>query len=132
VKPSATARNQSREREVAEISAELKRLSKALDVPVVALAQLNTDADKRQDKRPMLSDLADSSGIEKESDTVSMIYRPGFYQREQEGIGEASAPEFEEAEILVEKNRSGERGTARVLFSGPYQRFDNLAEEGVF
>lgn len=126
--PDTTRKGGTRAEEVSQIAMDLKTMAGVLGVPVVALAQPNRAVDHREDKRPKLSDLADSSGIEKEADTVSMIYRPGFYQRAEEG-GESSAPEFEEAEILVEKNRGGERGTARVLFSGPYQRFDNLAEE---
>lgn len=125
--PDTTRKGGTRAEEVSQIAMDLKTMAGTLGVPVVALAQPNRAVDHREDKRPKLSDLADSSGIEKEADTVSMIYRPGFYQRAEEG--ESSAPEFEEAEILVEKNRGGERGTARVLFSGPYQRFDNLADE---
>jgi len=107
VKPSATAKNQSREREVAEISAELKRLSKALDVPVVALAQLNKDADKRQDKRPILGDLRESDAITHDSDAVVLLHREWLYDK-------SVSPE--KALAIVAKNRDGDCGEVELRY----------------
>ncbi len=126
--PESTRKSGTRAEEINQIAVDLKVMAGTLGVPVLALAQPNRAVETRQDKRPVMSDLADSSGIEKEADSVSFIYRPGYYERPQDGV-EHEAPEYEEAEIIVEKNRGGERGICRVLFSGPHQRFDNLAEE---
>ena len=128
VKPSATARNQSREREVAEISAELKRLSKALDVPVVALAQLNKDADRRQDKRPILGDLRESDAITHDSDAVVLLHREWLYDK-------SVSPE--KALAIVAKNRDGDCGEVelryranQVLFADAEQDFLDVQGDG--
>lgn len=107
VRPSASSRQQSREREVAEISGELKALSKTLDVPVVALAQLNRESDKRQDKRPMLSDLRESDAIVHDADAVLLLYREHLYDK-------SVSPE--KAEAIIAKNRGGDCGTVELRY----------------
>jgi replicative DNA helicase len=107
VKPSATARNQSREREVAEISAELKSLSKSLDVPVVALAQLNRDGEKRSDHKPQLSDLRESDAIVHDADAVTLLYREYLYDK-------SVSPE--KALAIVAKNRDGDCGEVELRY----------------
>jgi replicative DNA helicase len=114
VKPSANARNQSREREVAEISASLKQLSKQLDVPVVALAQLNRDADKRQDKRPVIGDLRESDAITHDSDAVVLLHREWLYDK-------SVSPE--KALAIVAKQRDGECGEVELRYLGAQVRF---------
>lgn len=124
LQPDTTRKSGTLAEEIGEIAKALKTMAGRLRVPVVALAQPNRNNEARVDKRPTLSDLAGSSGIEKEADTVTFLYRPGYYEKH-EG---PDAPEYEESELIVAKNREGQLGTVKVLFSGPYQRFDNLAE----
>lgn len=107
VRPSTTAKNQSREREVAEISSELKKLSKSLDVPVVVLAQLNKDADKRQDKRPIGGDLRESDAIYHDSDSVVLLHREWLYDK-------SVSPE--KALAIVAKNRDGDCGEVELKY----------------
>ena len=107
VRPSTSSRQQSREREVAEISGELKALSKTLDVPVVALAQLNREGDKQQDKRPILSDLSESDAIVHDADAVVLLHREHLYDK-------SVSPE--KAEAIVAKNRGGVCGTVELRY----------------
>ena len=114
VRPNPGKANASREREVAEISGELKALAKALDVPVVALAQLNRDSEKRDDKRPRLADLRESDAIVHDADAVALLYREWLYDK-------SASPES--AEIIVAKNRSGECGTVKARYLAPLCTF---------
>lgn len=104
---------------IEEISRGLKSLAKELHIPVIALSQLSRECEKRQNKRPMLSDLRDSGAIEQDADVVMFIYRDEEYnpQTNEPGI----------AEILIRKNRQGKTGDIRMLFAGDYSRFDDLA-----
>jgi replicative DNA helicase len=115
----------SREREISMISRSLKALSKELNVPVIALSQLNRSLESRSEKhkRPMLSDLRESGAIEQDADLVLFIYRPETYGIEQYDDG---ANTQGTAEIIVGKQRNGPLGTARVAFRGDVGRFDNL------
>ncbi|MDF7637841.1 replicative DNA helicase [Lactobacillus sp. ESL0791] len=123
-------RSESRQQEVSAISRQLKKLAKELHVPVIALSQLSRSVEQRQDKRPILSDIRESGSIEQDADIVSFLYRDDYYRDEgdeEEGSSEvASEDDNGEVEVIIEKNRSGSRGTVKLMFSKPYNRFSNL------
>lgn len=126
-------RSESRQQEVSAISRQLKKLAKELHVPVIALSQLSRSVEQRQDKRPVLSDIRESGSIEQDADIVSFLYREDYYRDESDSDDENSnggevAPEEDngEVEVIIEKNRSGSRGTVKLMFSKPYNRFSNL------
>jgi replicative DNA helicase len=109
LRPSSHARVQNRNDELAEICRTLKATAKDLQVPIVALAQLNRGVESRNDKRPMLSDLRDSGAIEQEADMVSFLYRDAYYNPE-------SAPEPDLTEFIIAKQRNGPTGMVRLRF----------------
>ena len=116
-------RSDSREREVANISRELKGVAKDLDVPLIALSQLNRKPEERPNKRPQLSDLRESGGLENDADVVAFIYREAYYQEQMQQ--EITKPYH--AEIIVAKARSGDTGVAHVRFEKRITRFENLS-----
>ena len=111
---------QNREQEIAGISKGLKSLAVELDVPVIALAQLSRSLEKRDNKRPIMSDLRDSGQVEQDADVICFIYRDEVYnpdEKHNKGL----------AEIIVAKQRNGEIGTVEAAFLHPFTRFENLA-----
>jgi replicative DNA helicase len=111
-------RLESRQQEVSEISRSLKLLAKELQVPVIALSQLNRGPEQRSDKKPMVADLRDSGSIEQDSDIVMLLHREDAYEK--------ASPRSGEADIDVAKHRGGPTSIISVAFQGHYSRFVNM------
>jgi replicative DNA helicase len=111
-------RVESRQQEVSEFSRSMKLLAKELELPVVALSQLNRGPETRTDKRPMLSDLRESGSIEQDADLVLLVHREDMYERE--------SPRAGEADIIIAKHRNGPTGQAVVAFQGHLSRFVDM------
>ena len=118
---------ESRQQEVSEISRQLKKLSKELSVPVIALSQLSRGVEQRQDKRPVLSDIRESGSIEQDADIVAFLYRDDYYEREEDSDDVKSDQQKEndagEVELIIEKNRAGARGTVHLVFLKAFNKF---------
>ncbi len=109
-----------RDLEISEISRALKGLAKELNIPVIALSQLNRMLEQRSDKRPVLSDLRESGALEQDADLVAFIYRDEIYNKEENN------PNKGKAEIILAKHRNGPVGTAYLAFINEYTKFENL------
>ncbi|CAB4341145.1 unannotated protein [freshwater metagenome] len=104
---------------MSEFSRSLKLLAKELDIPVIAISQLNRGAEQRQDKRPMLSDLRESGSLEQDADMVLLLHREDAYDKEsRQG----------EADFIIAKHRNGPTGVVTVAFQGHYSRFVDMAQ----
>jgi replicative DNA helicase len=110
---------ENRATEISEISRSIKALAKELQVPVIALSQLNRGVEQRTDKKPVMSDLRESGALEQDSDLIMLIYREEVY--------EPDTPRKGIADIIIAKQRNGPIGEVHLTFLGKYTRFENLA-----
>ena len=117
---SGGGKTESRQQEISEISRALKGLARALDVPVIALSQLSRAVEKREDHRPVLSDLRESGAIEQDADVVMFLYRDDYYNHETE--------KKDVAEVIIAKQRSGPIGTVELAWLREFTKFANLAK----
>jgi replicative DNA helicase len=113
-------RTESRQQEVSEFSRHLKLMAKELEVPVIAISQLNRGPEQRTDKRPMLSDLRESGSLEQDADAVILINRPDAWERDDPRAGEA--------DLILAKHRAGPTATITVAHQLHYSRFADLAQ----
>jgi len=117
----SSRKNNSREQDISEISRSLKALAKELDVPVIALSQLNRKVEERTDKRPMMSDLRESGAIEQDADLIVFLYRDAAYNKSIDN------PQKNIAEVIIAKQRNGPVGKCELFFQKEYTAFENIS-----
>ncbi len=117
----STGKAESRQLEVANISRTLKKLARELNIPILAVSQLNRGVEYRETKRPLMSDLRESGAIEQDADVVMLMYRDDYYH--------PNSPDSGTAEVIVGKNRSGPTGVVKLAFIKEFLRFEDLAKE---
>lgn len=122
---------ESRQQEVSEVSRELKKLAKELNVPVIALSQLSRSVEQREDKRPILSDIRESGSIEQDADIVGFLYRKDYYDQPKssgDNVPQVQKPDngASDTEFIIGKNRSGPQGTVHLMFIKNYNKFASL------
>lgn len=131
---------ESRQQEISSISRALKALARELEIPVVAMAQLNRDPEKRTDNRPRMSDLRESGAIEQDADVVILLHREAYFKTPQIGRSDADAAGANAAgdneldsktELIVAKQRNGPTGTIEITFHKRFARFRDIAAPGV-
>jgi replicative DNA helicase len=124
-----SANAESRQQEISDISRSLKALAKELNVPVVALSQLNRSLESRSDKRPMMSDLRESGAIEQDADVIMFVYREAVYcEHCRKRDGACTLNHEKSAEIIIGKQRNGAIGTIELVFIGEHTRFENKSD----
>lgn len=115
----SSRRVESRQQEITEISRSLKAIARELDVPVIALSQLNRSAETRSDHRPMLSDLRESGAIEQDADVVMMLFREDYYNKDTDNPTNI-------AEVIIAKQRNGPVGTVQLAWLPQFTKFANI------
>ena len=114
-------RTDNRQQEISDISRALKSLARELNIPIIALSQLNRSVEQREDHRPVLSDLRESGAIEQDADVVMFIYRDEYYHKDSEDPGLA--------EVIIAKQRNGAIGTIKLVWLPQYTQFANMREK---
>jgi len=112
-------RSENRQQEISQISRSMKGLSRELDLPIIAISQLNRSVDAREDHRPRMSDLRESGAIEQDADLIAFLYRDEYYDPREDNQGIA--------EVIIAKQRTGPTGTVKLTFLSRFMRFENLA-----
>lgn len=126
----SSRRTENRVQEISDVARSLKAMAKELEVPVIALSQLNRGVEGRDDKRPVLSDIRESGSIEAEADVVMLLYRDAYYKaKEEHGTTHFDPDSVEEAEVIIAKHRNGPTGKVMLGFQAGYARYRSLHRE---